>query len=303
MKIISALSSEIADLKQPAVTGYQVGLIMYRLYLERKYKGQTITNIKKETPTRGDYNRYTKELLSYGLLNSDFISHNEIFGVLTQGTPSAEEIACCVDPFVYVSHLSAMEYHGLTDRFSKILFLSTPKTDEWSRLAQEKMEKDLGENLAWYRETGLPKLKKLPVKNISKKTVSVYTSTKYTPGAYVNVKGQFLRVSSIGRTFFDMLRNPSLCGGIYHVLDVYEESAKRYLKLIVNELERHGSAIDKVRAGYVLEERLGLSDPCIEGWKEHIQRGGSRKLVADEPYKPVFSDNWCLSINIEERGD
>ena len=119
----------------------------------------------------------------------------------------------------------------------------------------------------------------------------------------MKVKGQCLRVSSIGRTFFDMLRNPSLCGGIYHVLDVYEESVKRYLKVIVNELERHGSAIDKVRAGYVLEERLGLSDPCIDGWKEHIQRGGSRKLVADEPYKPVFSDNWCLSINIEERGD
>jgi len=100
-----------------------------------------------------------------------------------------------------------------------------------------------------------------------------------------------------------MLRNPSLCGGIYHVLDVYRENAKRYLRLIIDEVDRHGSAIDKVRVGYVLEERLGLTEPRVEKWIENVQRGGSRKLVADEPYKPVFSEKWCLSINIEDNSE
>lgn len=303
MKIASALSSEIADLKQPAVTGYHIGIIIYRLYSEKICKGQHITNIKKDTPSRDDYNRYTKELTSYGLLNTDLISHNEVFGVLSQNPPSAEEVACCIDPFVYVSHLSAMEYHGLTDRFPKMLFLTSPKASEWSHLAEEQMVKDLGKNLDPYLQTGLPKLKRLVVKKISKKTINIFSSAKYTPGAYLNVKGQFLRVSSVGRTFFDMLKNPSLCGGIYHVLDVYEENAKKYLRLIVDEFDRHGSAIDKVRAGYLLNERLRLSEPRIEKWKENVQRGGSRKLVADEPYTPVFSEEWCLSINIEESGD
>lgn len=303
MKIASALSSEIASLKQPAVTGYQIGRIIFRLYSEKACKGEPITNIKKDMPSRDDYNRYVKELITSGLLNNDLISHNEIFGILSQTPPSAEELACCIDPFIYVSHLSAMEYHGLTDRFPKMLFLTAPKASEWSRLALIQMEKDLGVEKDSYSQTGLPKLKRLHVKKISKKTINTYTSVKYTPGAYLNIKGQFLRVSNIGRTFFDMLRNPALCGGIYHVLDVYEEYARKYLRLVVNEFERHGSAIDKVRAGYILDERLGLSDPTIDGWKQFVQRGGSRKLVADEPYKPVFSENWCLSINIEERGE
>ncbi len=303
MKIISALSTEIGDLKHPAVTGYQIGLIIFHLYSAKRYKGQLITNIKKDVPNRDDYHRYTKELLSFGLLNSNLVAHNEVFGVLSQSSPSAEEIACCIDPFVYVSHLSAMEYHGLTDRFPKMLFLSSPKPSDWNQLAQSKMEKDLGENLNVYLSTGLPKLRRLLVSKISKKTVNIHSSVQYTPGAYLNVRGQNLRISSIGRTFFDMLRNPSLCGGIYHVLDVYRENAKRYLRLIIDEVDRHGSAIDKVRVGYVLEERLGLTEPRVEKWIENVQRGGSRKLVADEPYKPVFSEKWCLSINIEDNSE
>ncbi|MCP3932915.1 MAG: hypothetical protein GY705_27905 [Bacteroidetes bacterium] len=303
MKIASAISLEIAQLKLPAITGYQIGRIIYRLYSEKKCKGKPITNIKKNAPNRNDYSRYVKELISIGLINNDLISHNEIFGVISQNQHPAEELACCIDPFIYVSHLSAMEYHGLTDRFPKVLFLTSPRANEWSRLARKQMEKDLENKIDDYLQTGLPKLKRLHIDKITKKSINTYTSIKYTPGAYLSLKGQCLKVSSIGRTFYDMLKNPVLCGGIYHVLDVYEEYAKKYLRLIVDEFERHGNAIDLVRAGYVLSERLGLSEPRIERWKEKVQRGGSRKLVADEPYKPIFSEEWCLSLNIEGSGD
>lgn len=303
MKIASAISLEIAQLKLPAITGYQIGRIVFRLYSEKKCKGKPITNIKKDAPNRDDYSRYVKELTSSGLINTDLVSHNEIYGVLSQSPPVPEELACCIDPFTYVSHLSAMEYHGLTDRFPKVLFLTSPRADEWSRLARKQMEKDLEGKLDDYLQTGLPKLKRIQIDKIAKKSISTYTSIKYTPGAYLSLKGQCLKVSSIGRTFYDMLKNPALCGGIYHVLDVYEEYAKKYLRLIVDEFDRHGNAIDQVRGGYVLSERLGLTEPRFKQWKENVQRGGSRKLVADEPYKPIFSENWCLSLNIEESGD
>jgi predicted transcriptional regulator of viral defense system len=97
-----------------------------------------------------------------------------------------------------------------------------------------------------------------------------------------------------------MIRDPSLCGGIYHVLDVYAQNAERYLLLIVNEVQQHGSLIDKARAGYILDERLGLPHPIIEAWKASVQRGGSRKLSTKDPYMPVFSEKWDLSINIFE---
>lgn len=75
-------------------------------------------------------------------------------------------------------------------------------------------------------------------------------------GAYLSIQGKTLRVSTIGRTFLDMIREPNLCGGIYHVLDVYAEHAPRYLRLIVDKVDRYGSPIDKVRIGYILKSAL-----------------------------------------------
>lgn len=300
MKITSILSTMIGELKQPAITGYQIGLFIYHLYTQKKYKNYYITNIKKNTPNRDDYNRYIKDLTNYGILIRNIVSHKEVFGVLSQSAPSAEEIICSIDPFVYISHLSAMEYHGLTDRFPKTLFLTTPKSSEWKVLAENKMSKDLGSEYNNYLNTGLPKLKKLKIEKIQKKSINSFKTTFYNPGSYIKIKDQYLRVSNIGRTFLDMLKHPNLCGGIYHVLDIYTEHAKRYLRLIVDEVDQHGSIIDKIRIGYILDERLDLKDDKIEKWKLNAQRGGSRKLVADEPYKPFFSENWCLSINIEE---
>jgi predicted transcriptional regulator of viral defense system len=116
----------------------------------------------------------------------------------------------------------------------------------------------------------------------------------------VTVQGKPRRVATIGRTFLDMLREPGLCGGIYHVLDIFTEQAPRYLRLIVDEIDRHGTKIDKVRAGYVLAERLNLTHPAFAVWQTCAQRGGSRKLDAQADYSPRFSETWCLSINIDE---
>lgn len=75
-----------------------------------------------------------------------------------------------------------------------------------------------------------------------------------------------------------MIREPDLCGGIYHILEVIEAHAATYLRLIINEIEQHSTKIDKVRAGYILEERLELKNPTLELWQNEMRRGGSRKL-------------------------
>ena len=58
--------------------------------------------------------------------------------------------------------------------------------------------------------------------------------------------------------------------------------------------------IDKIRTGYILDERVGLNNTAVENWRMEVQRGGSRKLVAEAPYAPTYSEKWGLSINIEE---
>ena len=112
-----------------------------------------------------------------------------------------------------------------------------------------------------------------------------------------------LRVSSIGRTFLDMLRRPDLCGGIHNCLDVFQQHGPQYLKLIIDEITQHGNSIEKVRAGYILEEYCNIKnhvlDNALEEWVKHAQRGGSRKLDPNNEYWPFFSEKWCLSINTE----
>jgi predicted transcriptional regulator of viral defense system len=94
-----------------------------------------------------------------------------------------------------------------------------------------------------------------------------------------------------------MLQRPELSGGMSHVIETFEEHAEANLPLILNELESHGSMIDRVRAGYLLEERCNIRHPRIDTWVRDAQRGGSRKLDPQSPYEATFSERWMISIN------
>jgi hypothetical protein len=96
-----------------------------------------------------------------------------------------------------------------------------------------------------------------------------------------------------------MIHLPDLCGGLRHVIDVYGEQGEKYFTLVFQEIDSHGGPIDKIRAGYLLSEVAEVGDPLLDKWLKHVQRGGSRKLDANAEYSPVFSEKWCLSINID----
>ncbi|MBK8320429.1 MAG: hypothetical protein IPP59_07660 [Betaproteobacteria bacterium] len=217
----------------------------------------------------------------------------QLFG---HSTASAQQIACALDPFAYVSHLSAMEYHGLTDRFPKILYLTRPTAGEWKQQAEEKMRRDLGERYEEYLASRLPRLVRPKLSKIAQ--VNLHFQERSQLGAFKHVSGSNLRVATIGRVFLEMTREPQLCGGIQHVVDIFSSNAKQYLRLIVDEYERHGKAIDKVRAGYLLTEVCGLTDSVVESWLQFAQRGGSRKLDPEAEYAPDFSERWKLSLNV-----
>jgi len=68
--------------------------------------------------------------------------------------------------------------------------------------------------------------------------------------------------------------------------------------LIIDEVSQHGSKIERVRAGYILEDICKLNSDRIDGWVECAQRGGSRKLDPEGDYVPKFSEKWCLSLNV-----
>ena len=185
---------------------------------------------------------------------------------------------------------------SLTDRLPAKLFLSSPALRDWQIEAGARMGRDLGEDLPLYLAADLPPLAHVKMRKIGPMEVRIFHSKHGC--SYKNVKGKTLRVSTLGRTFLDMIRTPDLCGGIRHVVEVYRQHAPAYLRLIVDEIEQHGGPIDKVRAGYLLDEQCGLKDPAVESWTKFAQRGGSRKLDAGAEYQPVWSDKWCLSLNL-----
>jgi len=296
MKLTKALSLKIIELNQPIITLYQFSLILHQLYLSKSFRGEKIQAIKRDAANTRILSDVLDSLVGDGILDPyRGFPKKSVFSILGRRDAEPSEIACSVDPFCYVSHLSAMEHHGLTNRMPNKLFLSSPGKGLWSKYANDRMQRELGDSFDIYFANRLPRLTQIRMEKIGRTIVNRHSSIHL--GAYKNVRGKSLRISTIGRTFLDMLRNPELCGGMAHVLEVYEEYGATYLKLIVDEIENHGSPIDKVRAGYILEERLRLNNSSIEGWVAYVQRGGSRKLDPSGEYIPEFSEKWCLSIN------
>lgn len=270
--------------KRPVVTAYELGLM-------------TATQAQEGVDLPSLYKEVLRSLSSSGLISpAKEFKTGTVFHLFGRNKPLPMEVACSIDPFAYVSHLSAMEYHGLTDRFPKILYLSTPPDKEWRELAAARMAKDLKEIQEDYRKAKLPALQFQKLDRIE--GVSVELVRRSHRGAFKTIQSPSIRVAMLGRTFLDMLREPELCGGMLHVVDTYREYAGRYMKLIMDEVDKHGRPIEQARAGYLLEEVCELSSPLIDVWAIKAQRGGSRKLDPQAEYAPLFSERWALSVNV-----
>lgn len=295
--VAGAIADRISAWPRPVLTDYELGTLLFE-------QGGEIG----PSATPALYDAVVSRLSSYKLLSpSKEFKSAAVFHLFGRHKSPPAEVACSVDPFAYVSHLSAMEFHGITDRFPKTLFLCTPPAAEWKILAAEKMRKDLGSRHDDYLAAKLPVLRFLPFSAVE--GVRVHLLRRSKRGAFKIIKSPPIRVATLGRTFLDMLREPDNCGGIQHVIDTYREYAARYLSLIVEEVDRHGQSIDKVRAGFLLDEVCKLKHPMLDGWLKAVQRGGSRMLDPQGEYAASFSQKWMLSVNVpslqnqEETGD
>lgn len=272
-----------------------ISVCIFHLYVNKEYKGEKIRQITKDTPTSSDINTRINRLVREGILTDLGAS---VYSFIGRQYPDAATIACAIDPFCYMSHLSAMEFHGLTERIPIKLYLTSPTGSQWKKDADIKMTKDLGDHYATYRVEGLPLLTKKMSKKIRKTEVSL-TSTKNTnSGSFKGINDRSMRVSTIGRTFHDMLKKPNLCGGLKHVIETYQEHAETYLRLILTEIDHKGNVIDKMRAGYILDEIMNLKHPTLDSWVSKRCRGSSMKLDSTADFHHVYSEKWWISINL-----
>ena len=277
----------------PVVTFYDFYVLGHQLFHSKAWKNEPL----KRMPHYWDQLRAKnaiRRLEARRALVSDSDFTSGVWRV-TQATRagSAEEVACIADPFAYVSHLSAMQRYGLSDRSPQALHLTTPKRPGWNALRSERALRDLPEvqrvespilNRPGFRDT------------IRRRPVVVHVSSHpWTPSP---VSGEETRITSIGQTFADMLTEPSLCGGMHHVLDVWENEASQWVQEITAAIDQLDVKIVKVRAGYILSEVMDIDHPALHNWEKFAQRGGSRKLDPDAEYAPEFSERWMISINV-----
>ena len=282
--------------KIPIINRYELSIKAWGLYKNKTFDG-TPLRILKEKMDKAIFNRIESKLVNIGIIKpTPGISGDSSYNILGFIENDPRVIACAIDPFCYISHLSAMEFHGITDRMPEKLYVSTPSNSIWNEFSDQLMRKILGDDYENYYSEGLPILRKVNFEKLAGKPVHQFKSIHL--GAFRNFKDQNFRVATLGRTFLDMIRDPLLCGGISHVISVFEEYGKDNKILIIDELNQHGKPIDKVRIGWIMENICGISDSRLEDWTKFAQRGGSRKLDGAAEYSSNFSERWALSINV-----
>jgi len=293
MKFTDGVEQELLKRDLPIITYYDFFVLGHSLFRRREWGGESLNHMPQGWDQIRAKNTI-KRMKERGTLVPDSDFRSGVWRV-TQATRagSAEEVVCIADPFAYVSHLSAMQRYSLTERSPKALHVTTPRRDLWNQLRNDRVRDDLPEvkgieKLVLYR----PGLKDI----IRRRPVTMHISSH--PWTPMPLSGEETRITSVGQTFADMITEPGLCGGMRHVLDVWEREADQWLSEIVDAIDQLNSKIAKVRAGYIFSEVMGLDCPAFARWETFAQRGGSRKLDPEADYFQKFSERWMISLNV-----
>ncbi len=287
-----ALKMAISELKKPVISKFEIYYLALGISKSKSYGGQAIRAQRTAFGFEKNYN-LIRSLSSFNFIfqDSDFKSH---YRVNTESNGSCDEVCCLVDPFCYLSHLSAMQKYGLTNRIPEIVILTTAESKLWNQMKtnlEEKYRADFPNETEYFhikRAVFPATVRKMKIKVVESKFIH----------PSIQIRDSHARISKIGYTFLDMLSNPELCGGMPHVIDVWKENAKTYLDEIIEAIDQSPKSIIKCRAGYIIDEVLNIQNDCVNNWMKFAQRGGSRILDPNSPYAPKFSEKWMISINV-----
>lgn len=291
-----ALAAWLQDRRRAVVSDHELALAVVDLYRTKTYEGDEI-GVKKDVPEQRDITRSIRMLLEDNILSPDIDLTGFAYRVRSVPDEPAEAVICTIDPLTYVSHLSAMQRHGLTERDPTELSFSRPAKPMWQRLVSEHIADEIG-SLRLGDGRRVPRIQHAIIPERVRKRVVQVHETRH-PGSWQLVRDANIRVATIGQTFADMLARPQWCGGMAHVLEVWGSQAVTFLEEIIEAVERAPIKLVKVRAGYILEERLGLQDARVENWTTFAQRGGSQVLDPEGDYLPIFSEKWMISVNVK----
>lgn len=287
-----ALASAIESSEKILLSDYEMFLMACDIYRAKKVK-----YLRGEHPSIEQYKRARAVLKDASVIDGDK-DYSRLWRVVSRGKEVADEVVCSADPYCYISHISAMQRYGVTLRRPDALHITRPTADVVKGLLIKQQATDHPRLMFSQEVLKAPALKQVGHPHKVRGRKLTLKKTKFV-GTSRQVRGSNVRVASIGQVFLDMLDDPGLCGGMSHVVEVWEEHAQTYLKEILQRVDEAGTGIVKVRAGYIISERMNLQTKFLDGWEAYAQRGGSRRLDPDNDYAPLFSEKWMISINVD----
>lgn len=302
--IEEALTSWVLDdYPYSVITKENIALQIFRFYLDKNYKGERIQQIRKDYAAPKDYENNILKLQRSGVLSpidsggSPFSRNQLQECYVIKGKPAytPQEIVCALYPYGYISHLSAMEWHGLTDKIPVDVYFTTCSATDWRHRAVEQINIENAHLFDLRHFTA-----KYP-KNIKIDGRPILISSETSYVEPLEVSASPLRVSTVGKTFIDMLRDPQKSGGEEHVLEVFLEHGKKYSSLIISALEKYGRKIDRARTGFVLEKMVGIRNSKLEALRLESSktRGSSKVLSPNRPFSSEYDEEWSLSLNVD----
>ncbi len=289
--LAKAFAETLETSEKPLATDYQLYLIFRKLY-----ENPEGLHLRNKTPTVSAYRKSRNLLIKANKLGKD-PDYPWTYRILSKQDLPAEDVCCIVDENCYISHLSAMQKYGLSERRPEALHLTTPSRALAQDMNYERMTRDFGPDFQNLDDDHMVRLNITHHPKTARKRKIQVNSTSHF-GQFIKDKRSYARISTIGQTFLDMIEEPDLCGGMAHVIDVWQEHAETYLDDIVKIISTAPKSIHKVRAGYLISEVLNINNAEVNSWKKFAQRGGSRVLDPTKPFINKYSEEWMLSINV-----
>lgn len=297
----------VRDSGRHVVSEFDIFLMAARLFHDRGYAGTNLPHKNgqlTERRAREMISAVTWSPIKYypwmetpeNCLIRDPDFHSTLFRVSMEG--SAKKIMLEADPFAVLSHASALAFHGLRPEPNEV-HLCTPDRATWNSLARDYMAP-----ADQYRPADSQSFDWPPVlltrarPNDRVRGQIVHRHELRHP--IVAAQEGSLRATALGETFRDTLDKPEWCGGISAVITLWRRHARSHVDAIIEAITASSEKILRVRAGYLLEEVLGIDEPRISAWISAAQRGSSRKLDSASPYASTYSARWMLSINVDD---
>lgn len=322
LNLIDAVAEQLRRDQRPVVTWFDVEQVVRRLFRDRHLDGKPL-RIRRSSPAAETFAAVRRALINpHGLDTGPLAELIELRSALLEqaaesggrlliedaeflgrvwrvagvpdGTP--EELCCLVDPWCYVSHLSAMQRWSLSNRNPLALHLTRPAAAIWQQQARAELR-----DLPASEPSGVlfkPRTRVAFPDRLRRRPLQVFQPSYL--GRCVPVADSYARVATVGQTFWDMVQEPARCGGMTHVVEVWEERAEDYAEEIIAVFEDGALPTTHLafcRAGYLLEEVVGVSDSRVAAWTRFGRRGGSAKLDPTAPFVERHSERWNLSLN------